>query len=322
MTTKIPLLSNNIPVQNVSSKETMEDTILLMMGYDRITFQTPPDKNFQLFKDHLENLQEFSCTSSHNNFYVYLNWNYNLQSCQSQDSTLIESKSFLNESSTSSNIKKEKYSSFIIKNPKQPVLLSLFNYDKNLKRQFVPLEKFFKSFNKCSNLSYLKFENIVWTISYILWKDIVRKWQSWLNKKVDLEVKLKNTFQSLIDLFKESFFQNFFIIKDSKQFSLDDFCSSMEYNQCNKNKHKTNKGIPQMNRIFPYFNALGIWIDMRNGILIFANSTSKKNTAVCGEPTKVVAGYCINTVRPELLTKKIVLFLNISIIEFFKTQVN
>lgn len=77
-----------------------------------------------------------------------------------------------------------------------------------------------------------------------------------------------------------------------------------------------------MNQIFLYFNILGIWIDMENGIVIIANSVFKKDAMTYGEPTKFVAGYCINTIRPELLTKKIILFLNISLIEFFKTQVN
>ncbi|KAK5963618.1 Ndj1p PWA37_003943 [Arxiozyma heterogenica] len=324
MSTRIPLFSNKLSMQNGYSKETTQNMISVIMEYDRLTFQAPPGKLFQLFEDHLGNLKDLNYTCTYNSFYVYLNWDYNLEICQLQDSTLFETKSFLNESSSLSNIKKEEHPPFLMKHPKQPALLSLFKYDKCLKEKLVPLEKFFKLFNNCSYLtSFLRFKSIIQTISFTLWRNIIQQWQCWFNKQSNLEIKLKkNTFQSLIDIFKKSFFQNYFIIRDSKESSLDDFCSSIENNMYNKNKRKTKNKILSMNQIFPYFNILGIWIDMGNGIIIIANSVFKKDAMAYGEPTTLVAGYCINTIRPELLTKKIILFLNISLIEFFKTQVN
>lgn len=324
MNRDIPLFLNKSVDLKVHFQESVNDTIVYIMGYDRLTFQTPVHKNFQLFEDHLKSLNDLHYFSLPKSLYVYLNWDDdNLQIRDFQDSTLIESKSFLKETSTSMTIKKEKQSSFTMKNPKQPALLGMFNYDKNLKRRFVPLEKLFKSFNKCSNLSFLRFESIIRTVGFVLWTNLTSYWLRWLDKQVKREWKLeKGTFQSLACLFKDLFFQNYFIIKDSRQYSVDDFCSAIEYNLFNKNKIKKYNETFSINVTSSYFKILGIWIDMRNGILIFANSNIKENLSTCGEPTTIVAGYCINNIAPELLTKKIVLFINISLIEFFKTQVN
>ncbi|CAL9729540.1 hypothetical protein MOUN0_H01376 [Monosporozyma unispora] len=292
-------------------------TLKYMMSYERLTCQTPNHENFSLFEDHLTKLNNYSWFN-YNSTLKYFFWKDSVNDFQ--ESTLVSNKSFPNGMNSSLEIKEIQ-----LPRPKRQVLLQVFIYDITIKKKFARLERLIKTYTHTHHklLHSAKFLQIMFEITQDLWTKLSVNWLRWYDTqtlidhdKFGLE---KNTVKSLLDIFKDHFFQNYFFIKTSEQCSLDGFSSVLEHSfETFKGKHHIKSLLLSQN--LQEIKTFGIWLDLDNKIILFANATIKETMDInCF--TRIVTGYCLSNLKPELLNKKIILFLNLSLLEFFKSQV-
>lgn len=332
----IPINSPKLEPWNKNTRYdilSMKETIKHMMNYDRLTFQTPHPKDFSMFEDHIYDLKNGHLT--HNipvlNYFHWLDYSNDYF----HESTLIENKSTpadlnklnltdSNKSSTTeiidTNLNDTTSSMEQQRRPKNQVLLQVFTFDNTIKRKVARLEKLFKSYHNFATndmkFSY-RFKKILHLIAQEFWRKLIITWLEWAKANQKKNITLtKNNLKLLNNIFKNQFDQNFFLIKTSDECSLNIFCSILEHNS----KTGMNAKLLLSSQNFPEFRSFGIWLDLDNDIIMFATALIKEFDKT-NDYTTIPAGFCLHNISPELLNKKIVLFLNLSIYEFFKSQV-
>lgn len=340
----IPINSPNLELWNKDTKNdnhSINETIKFMMTYERLTFQTPHPKDFSMFEDHIYNLNN-SHTIHNRPMLFYFHW-LDYSHDNFHESTLIGNNSNLTDVNKSNLFDINKSSLTDINNsnftdinksnlsdtnspleqkkrPKNQILLQVFTFNNTIKRKVARLEKLFRSYYRFSNnmlkFSY-KFKKIFHIIAQEFWTKLTITWLEWVKTNHNRNfILIKNHWKLLRNIFNDQFAQNFFSIKTSNDCSLNKFASILE----NTSQERKNAKFVLSSQNFHEFRTFGIWLDLDNGIIIFATALLKEITQT-NDYTTIPAGFCIHNISPELLTKKIVLFLNLSLFEFFKSQV-
>ncbi|CCF57142.1 hypothetical protein KAFR_0C01490 [Kazachstania africana CBS 2517] len=118
------------------------------------------------------------------------------------------------------------------------------------------------------------------------------QWVNLINENGGKYTLINNRLTDLLNLVMRKFHKVYFVYKDSKTCTIDEF-----KNKLIKHKHKV---------------TFGVWIDSRNKVLILANSYQKITISTLG--------LCIEINQSECLVKKLLLFVNLAIIQCLRNE--
>lgn len=146
--------------------------------------------------------------------------------------------------------------------------------------------------------------------SYVLYQCTVlfKGWDTYRKQEKFGETEIENICDQIL--------KQHFLFVSSHSFSIDSIAKEMETCLCNRfiSGVQTNKH----NSIINYC----VWFDMQNGILLFLNG--ELSTVIKEKDMEIYSTYgvCIGHLEPEKIVKKLLLFCNLALIDFFTSYQN
>lgn len=278
------------------------DPILDMMSCMNLTFKPGRKLGGGLFKEHILILKGVYSTPIYQNITLNFLWQEEYCSNFLQESTLIVDP---------------------FETIKYGVFLQYFKMNNDLKKQLSSLYNLIKRLgtNRIHLLSlYSNFRLSIEMLGNYFWIKLAKQWLNWVKEKYPEHTLRLPTLQILTKQFYKKFFQNNFFIFYSKIDSIEKFCSKLEFRKRDNKKIKQKMKSIFETQISPRLQTFGIWLDIDNNVMIFSYAIIHEKKGIL-QHTKKVCSYCIPTISTDLLTKKVVLFLNIAILDFFKSNV-
>ncbi|QLG75017.1 hypothetical protein HG535_0H03440 [Zygotorulaspora mrakii] len=177
-------------------------------------------------------------------------------------------------------------------------------------------ETVLKKFNekRISHL-YINWMRLLESYVELVFRDLAVKWCHWLHSvraarhRQSIQMTLRTRLPELCRIF----WQKYFIFQNSSRQPINEFSSELLRKILLKARQKNGKSYSKI--------SFGLWLDSKNGILIMGNGVyfgkepSLKNVHVI--PT---AGICLDRMMPKDVTSKLLLFINLAIIECFYNE--
>lgn len=182
------------------------------------------------------------------------------------------------------------------------------NTEKHLEAHLTRLEGLLKRFidRKVSNL-YINWFKLVESYVELVFRDLLVKWCQWLHtvRSMGHRRSVQTVLRMWLNRLCKQFWSRYFVFENGQRNSVNDmgrrltqFAQASEWNLDGTSA------------------SYGVWIDSKNGIILFASGIVFEQVQVCP-----VYGTCIDQISPGDITMKLLFYVNVAIIECFVNEI-
>lgn len=183
------------------------------------------------------------------------------------------------------------------------------NTEKHLMAHLTKLKALFKRFvdRKVSNL-YINWLKLIESYVELVFRDLLVKWCQWLHtvRAMGHRRSVQTVLRMWLNRLCKQFWSRYFVFENGQRNSVNDmgrrlirFAQASEWNLDGTSA------------------SYGVWIDSKNGIILFASGLVFEQVQVCP-----MYGTCIDQIAPEAITTKLLFYVNVAIIECFVNEIS
>lgn len=183
------------------------------------------------------------------------------------------------------------------------------NTEKHLEAHVVRLKALFKRFidRQIVNL-YINWFKMIESYVELVFRDILVKWCQWLHtvRSMGHRRSVQTVLRMWLNRLCKQFWSRYFVFENGQRKSINDMgCRLMQFAQASEwNLEGTS-------------SSYGVWIDSKNGIILFASGVVFEQVQVCP-----MYGTCIDQISPEDITMKLLFYVNAAAIECFVKEIS
>lgn len=195
---------------------------------------------------------------------------------------------------------------------------SSFDTEKHLKAYETRFRLVLEKFNP-NNLSHLYVNWLKLIESYVelVFRDLTIKWCQWLHsiRAAGQRRSMKSSLETILPRICGRFWRQYFAFHHSLRKSIGSTTALLS-------KRATALGSKPCQQVGAKFT-FAVWFDSINGILILGNGVVFPNMSAGPQDTHVapVCGVCLDEVTSQMTTKRLMLFLNLAIVECFLDEI-
>lgn len=164
---------------------------------------------------------------------------------------------------------------------------------------------------------YINWLKLVESYVELIFRDLMVKWCQWLHsvRAARHRRSVQMTLKTLLPAICQKFWQKYFIFQDSTKQHIGRFSSELSRRLPRRERHSSGKSGSKV--------TFGVWLDSHNGILIFGNGVFCAEGKSLGS-TYVIPnmGVCLDQNSPNVVAKKLLLFINLAVVECFMNEIH
>lgn len=164
---------------------------------------------------------------------------------------------------------------------------------------------------------YINWLKLIESYVELVFRDLTIKWKQWLHsiRAAGRRHSIRTALRTLLPRICKRFWKHYFVFQHSTRHSIGDLSSDM--------LHRNSSWTLQFPKEAMSRVTFGVWLDSTNGILLFGNGVVFFNSDNALESSHVAptSGVCLDQISPEAVTQKLLLFINLAIVECFMNEI-
>lgn len=164
---------------------------------------------------------------------------------------------------------------------------------------------------------YINWLKLIESYVELVFRDLTIKWKQWLHsiRAAGRRHSIRTALRTLLPRICKRFWKHYFVFQHSTRHSIGDLSSDM--------LHRNSSWTLQFPKEAMSRITFGVWLDSTNGILLFGNGVVFFNSDNALESSHVAptSGVCLDQISPEAVTQKLLLFINLAIVECFMNEI-